>query len=159
MVARDVLGSPDGPVPPYSRDRTAAHAIVREIWRYRRHLAVFDRIIKMRLPVWAEGGPGELLLMVEPDDICRAALVAVRECGPLNRAANQPPSAPPPPAAEASGETPRTTSSRRSSVIQVGDRFRDQEPRGVWFGHQPGVPRSLVLARDGDSDVVVAVEY
>jgi hypothetical protein len=87
-VAREVFGLsqkeidawPWG-VPPLSSDRNLAAGLISRIWTCDRLRNAMERTLS-NLPS-LHPGKVELLVVSTPEEICRAAIIAARECGPL----------------------------------------------------------------------------
>jgi hypothetical protein len=85
-VARDVFGLsqqqidtwPFG-VPAFSSDRSAAAQVICRLWPSDVR-PIFEKHLEARLPR-LHGGLAETVMVATPDEICRAALSAVREYG------------------------------------------------------------------------------
>jgi hypothetical protein len=100
MVAREVFlakpaVTPDGHewwpmgLPRFASSRNDAIRVICEICAFDAHRRAFDRSLRARLPR-AYGGECELLMVATPDEICRAAIIAVRECGPIEPTSRYP---------------------------------------------------------------------
>ena len=88
-IAREVFGLSEGQieawpfgVPEFSTNGHDARGVVNRLYSFDRHREAFDRHLARLIP-YLHGGLCEQLLVCTPEDICEAALMAVRECGAL----------------------------------------------------------------------------
>lgn len=86
-VAREVFGLSQGQidawpwgVPHFSSDRNFAAGIISHLWCFDDTRRSLEREFAARLPK-LRGGLAESLMVATPDEICKAAISAVRECG------------------------------------------------------------------------------
>ena len=71
-------------VPDFSQDRNQAASVAACVGSFDGHREFFNRNLAALVPS-VNGGLAESLTVCTPDDICRAALATIRECGPLKR--------------------------------------------------------------------------
>lgn len=81
-VSRGAVESWPWPIPEFSSDRRWSAAVVTEMWaRNNSQTKAFERELHtMANKCKVNGGLAELMVVNTPDEICRAALIAVREC-------------------------------------------------------------------------------